>query len=263
MAQEKVNPKMAIWNQVNSTPVQYTETVHFDGRDITQIDGMYVVMRATELFGPIGKGWGFDILEDRFDKGAPILGKDGDVIAWELMHTLLLKLWYVHAGKRCYTTQYGHTPFVRKSQYGPYTDFDAAKKSLTDAIKKCLSLAGFCADVYLGMFDDPIYVQGQELKQKLEGAGEDGKAEIMKDVRIEFREWLDRQISGLERAPNARATDLMAKSIAEQARAKAEVVKYDPDEVERRITEAAEQRKQWLIDNPTLPAKPLTKVNEA
>ncbi|MNG31505.1 hypothetical protein D3C84_1173240 [compost metagenome] len=63
--------------------------------------------------------------------------------------------------------------------------------------------------------------------------------------------------------PNERAIDLMAKSIADQARAKAVVVKYDPSEVERRITEAAEQRKQWLIDNPIPPTKPLSKVNEA
>ena len=203
MAQDKANPKMAVWNQVSTTPVQYTETVHFDGRDITQIDGMYVVMRATELFGPIGKGWGFDIIEDRFDKGAPLLDKNGEVMAWELMHTLLLKLWYVHAGKRCYSTQYGHTPFVRKGQYGPYTDFDACKKSLTDAIKKCLSLAGFCADVYLGMFDDPIYVEGLALH-------------------------------------------LMYQKIMQQARAKAVVVKFNPDDVEARINEAYEERKAEL-----------------
>lgn len=240
MAQDKANPKMAIWNQVNTTPVQYTETVHFDGRDITQIDGMYVVMRATELFGPIGKGWGFDIIEDRFDKGAPILNNKGEVIAWELMHTLLLKLWYVHAGKRCYTTQYGHTPFVRKSQYGAYTDFDAAKKSLTDAIKKCLSLAGFCADVYLGMFDDPIYVEGLELKKRLEEAGDADS--VMTDAKEDFKDWLSRQVSALPRSPNERALKQMYQLIVQQARAKAVVVKFNPDDVEARINAAYNER---------------------
>lgn len=266
MAQDKPNPNMALWDQVCTTDMAHTKTQTFDGRDITTINGMYVAMRATEVFGPIGKGWGYEILVDRFDQGAPITaGKSDDVrvIGHEQVHTIQLKLWYLRGGRKNYITQYGHTPFVRKGQHGPYTDFDAPKKSLTDAMKKCLSLAGFCADVHLGMFDDPIYVQGLELKQRLEEAGEDGKAEVMKDVRIEFREWIDRQISGLERAPNERAVDLMAKSIAEQARAKAAVVKYDPDEVERRITEAAAERKQWLINNPAPPAKPLTKVNEA
>lgn len=264
--QEKANPNMALWDAVKTTDKTHTETIHLDGRDITTINGMYVVQRATEMFGPIGKGWGFDILEDRIDQGAPITSGSGDnikVYAHELVHTIKLKLWYLRAGKKNYITQYGHTPFVRKGQYGPYTDFEAPKKSTTDAIKKCLSLAGFCADVHLGMFDDPIYVHGLELKQRLEEAGESGEAEVIKDVRAEFREWLDRQLSGLERAPNERSIDLIAKTIADQARAKAVVVRYDPSEVERRITEAANQRKQWLIDNPTPPVKPLTKVNEA
>lgn len=266
MAQEKANPNMALWNQVCATDMAHTKTQNFDGRDVTTINGMYIVMRATEAFGPIGKGWGFDILEDRIEQGAPITtGPTNDVrvIGHELVHTILLKFWYLRGGRKNYATQYGHTPFVFKTSWGIKTDFDYAKKSLTDAIKKCLSLAGFSADVHLGMFDDPTYLEGQALKQRLEEAGEDEQTEIMKTVRGEFRDWLDRQISALDRVPNERAVELMSKNIAEQARAKAAVVRYDPDEVERRITEAAEARKQWLIANPTPPAKPLTKVNEA
>lgn len=264
--QEKANPNMALWDQVKTTDITHTKTQNFDGRDITTINGLYVVMRATEVFGPIGKGWGYEILVDRFDQGAPITaGKSDDVrvIGHEQVHTIQLKLWYLRGGRKNYITQYGHTPFVRVGKYGPHTDFDAPKKSLTDAIKKCLSLAGFCADVHLGMFDDQNYLQGQQLKQRLEEAGEDEQTEIMKTVRGEFRDWLDRQISALERVPNERAVELMAKNIADQARAKAAVVKYDPNEVERRITAAAEQRKQWLLENPTPPTKPLYKVNEA
>lgn len=264
--QGKPNQNMALWDQVKTTDMNHTKVSSFEGRNITSINGMYVVMRATEVLGPIGKGWGFDILEDRIDQGAPITtGKSDDirVIGHEQVHTILLKLWYLRAGRRSYITQYGHTPYVMKTSWGIKTDFDYAKKSLTDAMKKCLSLAGFCADVHLGMFDDPIYIQGLELKQRLEYAGEDEKSEVMKDVRGEFREWLDRQISAISLVPNERAIDLMSKAIIDQARAKAEVVKYDPNDIERRITEAAEQRKQWLIENPGTPAKPITKVNEA
>lgn len=74
MASDKPNPKMVIWDQVKNTPPSATKTQHFDGRDVTTINGQYVYQRATELFGPIGKGWGFDILTDRFDQGAPIQG---------------------------------------------------------------------------------------------------------------------------------------------------------------------------------------------
>lgn len=244
MAQVKPNPNMALWDQVSTTDMAHTKTQNFDGRDITTINGMYVVMRATEIFGPIGKGWGYDILVDRFDQGAPITSGKGEVIGYELVHTIQLKLWYLRGGKKNYITQYGHTPFVRKSQYGPYTDFDAPKKSVTDAMKKCLSLAGFCADVHLGMFDDPIYTQGLELKKRLEEAGD--TESVMDEAKAEFKDWLTRQLSTFPLIPNERALDLMHKQIVQGARAKALIVNFNPDEIEARINEAFEARKAEL-----------------
>ncbi|AGC34630.1 hypothetical protein AAER22_13730 [Pseudomonas aeruginosa] len=238
----KPNHNMALWDQVKNTPLSATKTQHFDGRDVTTINAQYVYQRATELFGPIGKGWGFDIITDRFDQGAPILGKDGGVICHELMHTVLLKLWYVHDGERCYSQQFGHTPFVRRTTYGVSTDFDAPKKSVTDAIKKCLSLAGFCADVHLGMFDDATYLEGQKLRERLEGAGETGAEAVLDEAKGEFASWLHSQISALEVCPNERALEMMRKQIAQTARAKAEVVKIKPAAIEARINEAADAR---------------------
>ncbi len=112
------------------------------------------------------------------------------------------------------------------------------------------------------MFEDPNYLYAIELKQRLEVAGEDGATEAMKEARSEFREWLDRQIAAVVRSPNERTLDLLAKNLAEQAREKAKVVKYDPAEVERRITEAVEKHRQWLIDNPAAPARPTKLANE-
>lgn len=243
MAQDKANPNMALWDQVCTTNMEHTKTQNFDGRDVTSINGMYIVMRATEVFGPIGKGWGFDILEDRFDKGAPLTVGKGDnitVIGHEQVHTIKLKLWYLRAGKKNYITQYGHTPFVFKTTWGIKTETDPAKKSLTDAIKKCLSLAGFSADVHLGMFDDPIYIEGLELKKRLEEAGDADS--VLDDAKTEFKEWLSRQVSALPRCPNERALHLMYQQIVQQARAKAVVVKFNPDEVEARIKAAYESR---------------------
>jgi len=247
--QDKVAPKMALWESVKTTDKAFTKTQKLEGRDVTSINGMYVVQRATETFGPIGKGWGYEILADRFDQGAPIRDKKtGEVIAHEQMHTILLKLWYVHGGKRNNVTQYGHTPFVREGSWGPYTDFDAPKKSLTDAIKKCLSLLGFCADVHLGMFEDEIYLQGLELKKRLEEAGESGKQEVMDEAKAAFRAWVDTQIEVLASTNNQRALEAMRKNICEKAREKAKVVNYDPADVERRINEAADERLQYLND---------------
>lgn len=251
MAQDKANPNMALWNQVSTTDLSYTKTMDLEGRPVTTINGMYVAMKATEAFGPIGKGWGYDIIEDRFDNGAPIMAGSGEnhrVIAHDVMHTIKLKLWYLRAGRKNYITQFGHTPYIRGSKYGPYTDFDAPKKSLTDAIKKCLSLAGVCADVHLGMFEDPIYIEGLQLKQRLEDAG-DGES-VLNDAKEEFFEWLSRQISALPRCPNDRALKRMYQQIVQQARAKAIVVKVNPNEVETRIKATFDDRMAALNPAP-------------
>lgn len=251
MAQNKQNANLALWESVQTTDTKFTKEATLDGRTVTSINGTYMAKRATEEFGPIGKGWGFDILADRLDQGAPILGKDGVVIAHELMHTIQLKLWYVRAGKRNSVTHYGHTPFVRKSQYGPYTDFDAPKKSLTDAMKKCLSLIGFSADVHLGMFDDQTYLEGLELKKRLEDAGDPDSA--MDEAKEDFKAWLRTQLEALRSAPNPRALNLMRKQIAEKARAKAMVVKFDPADIENRINEVADDHLRTL--EPNTPAQ--------
>ena len=257
MAQEKVSTNMQLWDSVKTTDKKYTKTQQLDGRNVTSINGMYIVQRATEAFGPIGKGWGYDILVDRFDQGAPITGKDAVLLGYEQVHTIQIKLWYVRGGKRNHVTHYGHTPFVRKSQYGPYTDFDAPKKSLTDAIKKSLSLVGFSADVHMGMFEDEVYLQGLELKQRLDEAGESGAAEVMNEAKAEFRNWVDNQVAVLAKANNQRALDSLRKPICEKAREKAAVVNYDPSEVERRINEAAEERMEFL--NEKYPTARLTR----
>ncbi|WP_337058191.1 hypothetical protein [Pseudomonas sp. USHLN015] len=248
MAQNKQNANLALWESVQTTDKKFTKEAQLDGRTVTSINGTYMAKRATEEFGPIGKGWGFDILVDRLDQGAPILGKDGAVIAHELMHTIQLKLWYVRAGKRNSVTHYGHTPFVRKSQYGAYTDFDAPKKSLTDAMKKCLSLIGFSADVHLGMFDDQTYLEGLELKKRLEDAGDPESA--MDEAKEDFKAWLRSQLEALKTAPNVRALNLMRKQIAEKARAKAVVVKFDPAYIEARIDEVADDHQRSFEPNP-------------
>ena len=42
--------------------------------------------------------------------------------------------------------------------FGPFTDEEAPKKSLTDALSKAMSWLGFAADIHLGRWDDNKYV---------------------------------------------------------------------------------------------------------
>jgi len=153
-----------IWDQVDVTDPSATKNfTGMGGFKGTAIKPTYLMHKATEVFGPCGEGWGWTVLEDRYDDGAPLQAPtkewpDAPLIHAKL-HTLKVQLWYLGKdGQKCTVEQYGHTPFVYLQQGKILTDWEVAKKSLTDAIGKCLQPLGFAADIHMGLFDDANYV---------------------------------------------------------------------------------------------------------
>lgn len=206
------NSNMKLWDAVKETAHSATKKATVNGHQITAINGTYMVQRATEAFGPIGKGWGYVIVEERFDNAGPIYPKRDDKakndqplepIGQHLIHTLRLKLWYMHEGERCEVEHFGHTPFVYRSSYGLSVDNDAPKKSLTDAMKKCLSMIGFSADVFLGEWDDREYAEAAKTKEDIRKA--EDKGQKMLDERQKFLEWCEAEIKAYAMIPNRSA----------------------------------------------------------
>lgn len=192
---------MQIWNQVEKTDTRFTKKAKVNGQDITSLSGTAMVMKATELFGPVGIGWGWKIIEERFDEGHEIYIGEGDkrsCIGREIGHTLKIALWFNQDGQRGEIEQYGCTRYQYKTSYGMTTDGEAPKKSLTDAIKKSLSMLGFSADVFLGMFDDKDYVNALADEQAIEQA-EDKVAEEERQ-RLERLEYISSVIESLKTA---------------------------------------------------------------
>lgn len=129
---------LRIWSQVEKTDPNHTKKVNQRG-GFTAISAAYQIKRATETFGPIGSGWGYDA-------GAPIFQ---DALVF-----VPVTLWH---GER--TNTFG--PMFGGAEWkanGGRTDSDALKKATTDALTKLLSQLGFNADVFLGLFDDNKYV---------------------------------------------------------------------------------------------------------
>lgn len=156
---------LAIWNQVCKSEASTLKHGDMKGQKIKSINGTSVFMKATKIFGPIGLGWGYDITKDEFITGSPIQDSQGRTFANEMMHTIQIKIWYMQDDKRIeMPPQFGHTPFILKTGNGPMTDFDAPKKSLTDAIKKSFSMLGFNADVFLGEWDGVTEAQLQAVQ---------------------------------------------------------------------------------------------------
>lgn len=137
-----------LWESVRTPDPKYTKK--FTGKGGfkgTAITAMYLVRQATELWGPIGDKWGIKVINQQIVDGA-----DG-----EKLHIVLAELHHPGGSFHCF----GQTMLVAKrggSDGYLFTDEDAPKKSLTDALTKGLSWLGFAADVHIGLFDDNKYV---------------------------------------------------------------------------------------------------------
>lgn len=189
----KTVDNMAIWNQASRTDPAATKPItegYLKGK--TAIAALLPVKMATEIFGPVGIGWGYEIIEERFDAGEHIYTtpKDGGeplLLGIAQLHTMLVKVWANWNGEKLEATHYGHTPRLYRSKWGISTDDEYAKKSLSDAVKKALSMFGVNADIYLGEFDDQGYVD--ELRQDMAIEKADHKEAEVAKQRADYDEW--------------------------------------------------------------------------
>lgn len=169
MSMQNIEENKALWESFGKTDPAFIKTRELEGRIVSSIAGMYMEMKATEAFGPKGKGWGVDLVSERFDDGEPLYYIDpansqrtlittpnGPLLAKN--HTCIVNVWYVIDGMRYDVQGYGATNYLYNTKYGPKSDGEAPKKSFTDAMKKALSGIGICNDIYLGFFDSKEYV---------------------------------------------------------------------------------------------------------
>ena len=192
-----------IWKRVQRTDPRFTKPLEGVGFAGTSINSNYMIMRATEIFGPIGEGWGYEVLEEKFIDGKPLVEpvldernkqvatrflRDGDgALFCEQNHSIKIRFWYIiECETRGEFESYGATPYRYQTNYGIKVDGEAIKKSLTDAIKKALSMLGFSSDVFMGMHDNPEYIVSNKLEFEIKNASE--KAEDITRIRKELDE---------------------------------------------------------------------------
>lgn len=135
--------KLELWDKVRTPDPAATKTfVRSGGFKGTSISPVYLIRQATELWGPMGGSWHAEEVESKVEMGV-----------WFSKVRL-----YTPDSER-FVEQWGGTQFhiIKKDGSAAYDD-EAAKKSYTDALSKCLSWLGFGADVHMGLFDDSKYV---------------------------------------------------------------------------------------------------------
>jgi hypothetical protein len=140
---------LELWEKVERTDPKHTKAITGKSYQGTSPKPHYLVHKATEAFGPCGIGWGFTIVSERIEEGA----------GGERMHIAHVRVWYEWQGKRGEVEHIGGTQFSGiRSSGKPFTDEDAPKKSVTDALVKALSMIGFAGDIFMGRYDDSKYV---------------------------------------------------------------------------------------------------------
>jgi hypothetical protein len=144
---ETKSNNMDLWDLLKRTDPKATKPFQRPGGFRgTQIDPAWRLQRMTEVFGPVGKGWGYDQLE------------------WTIAERMIFiccRVWYLdpQTGEKLFTgPQWGGNELVRVSRDGKERpDDEGFKMAITDAVGKCMLQVGLAADVYLGLFDDSKY----------------------------------------------------------------------------------------------------------
>ena len=152
---------LALWKAVEKTPPSQTKAITGKSYQGTSPKPHYLIHKATETFGPCGIGWGFTIEDERIEEGA----------GGERMSIARVRVWFKWDGERGEVEHIGGTQFSGTRSSGkPFTDEDAPKKSVTDALIKALSMIGFAGDIFMGRYDDSKYIA--ELREEARAAKE-------------------------------------------------------------------------------------------
>ena len=147
-----------IWDQVKNTNPKYTKAfTKFGGKELTTIDPMYQIQVMTGMFGPVGKGWNYNVEYNYTDKNVFAEVKIGWTEVVEHEDKSIITSWN-------YFGPVSSVQALYKKNGG--LDDEAPKKAMTDAMTKGFSHLGISADVFLGLFDNNKYVQ--EMKAKFD-----------------------------------------------------------------------------------------------
>ena len=137
-----------MWERFADVDPKFTKPI--TGRDYggTSPNPQYIIRCLTELFGPVGKGFGWSVLAENFTQM-------GDTH----LHWCRIRFWWRDGDGVHEVEQYGQTKAAYVTSGGKHrVDEDAPKKSLTDAVVKAASHLGVAANIFLGRWDDQKYV---------------------------------------------------------------------------------------------------------
>lgn len=136
------------WNQLQTTDPRITKNFQKSGGfKGTDINPTWRMKRMTEVFGPCGKGWGWNLERTWSEQ---IGDKTFMFAAVDLWWTDGIPTEYGDLPRYCTGAQIGGTEAGRAPD-------EAYKMAITDALGKCMVALGLASDIYMGLWDDSKY----------------------------------------------------------------------------------------------------------
>jgi len=193
-----------LWDSVSKTDPAFTKQASKGAHNFTSVAPMYQNKKATEQFGVQGIGWGVVVGSEVFTEKeygtTTILSYDATMFF--ILDGQRGEI-PIHASeKSCYKTN----GYKGKEGYMKIDD-EVRKKVVTNAKTKGLSELGFSADIFMGMFDDPNYVDYLNFEMSLEKA--DDREQESKNKIEEFNGWCKKEASCYSAASSQRTLDLL------------------------------------------------------
>ena len=142
-----MSENLNIWNKHSDIDPKYTKPITGKAYKGTSPSPQHVIWCLTDLFGPMGQGW-----------GARVVAEDFTPLGEEVLHWCRIEFWHTERVNTFET--YGQTKALMQKRDGTLmSDEDAPKKSFTDALVKAASYLGIASNIFLGRWDDQKYVQ--------------------------------------------------------------------------------------------------------
>lgn len=129
-------------------------------KGMSDINPMWRIKTLTEMFGPCGVGWWYEITDKRFEH---------DPITKQTAAFVEIKLYYIDpkSGTKSHGIPgLGGASFVAQERNGAYMSDECEKMALTDAISVAAKALGVAADVYFAKDRTKYDAQTSELDSK-------------------------------------------------------------------------------------------------
>lgn len=136
---KKEQDNLAIYEQARSVPKTALKQI-YGGRlkGMSDINPMFRIKRITEIFGPCGFGWKYEIVEKRFET-------QGQEVKCFIQINLYVK-WQGEWSEPI--PGVGGAGFVDREKNGLFVNDEAEKMAMTDALGVAMKALGVAADVY-------------------------------------------------------------------------------------------------------------------